>query len=106
TYPKILGQYVRDERIIPLEDAVRKMSGAVAERLLIQDRGFLRPGMYADVTVFDPATIMDHSTYEKPHQLSTGVRHVFVNGVEIVRDGQHTGAKPGRIVRGPAWRDT
>jgi len=106
TYPKILGQYVREERIIPLEDAVRKMSGAVAERLLIHDRGLLRPGMYADVVVFDPATIKDHSTYEQPHQLSTGVRHVFVNGVEIVRDGRHTGAKPGRIVRGPAWRDT
>lgn len=105
TYPKILGQYVREERIIPLEDAVRKMSGAVADRLLIHDRGLLRPGMYADVVVFDAATIKDHSTYEQPHQLSTGVRHVFVNGVEVIRDGRHTGAKPGRIVRSPAWRD-
>ena len=105
TYPKILGQYVRDERIITLEDAVRKMSGAVADRLLIHDRGLLRPGMYADVVVFDAATIRDHSTYEQPHQLSTGVQHVFVNGVEVIRDGRHTGAKPGRIVRGPAWRD-
>jgi len=105
TYPKILGQYVREERIITLEDAVRKMSGAVADRLLIQDRGLLRPGMYADVVVFDAATIKDHSTYEQPHQLSTGVRHVFVNGVEVIRDGRHTGAKPGRIVRGPAWRN-
>ena len=104
TYPKILGQYVRQERIIPLEDAVRKMSGAVADRLLIHDRGLLRPGMYADVVVFDAATIIDHSTYEQPHQLSTGVRHVFVNGVEVIRDGRHTGAKPGRVVRGPAWR--
>jgi len=106
TYPKILGQYVREERIIPLEDAVRKMSGAVADRLLIHDRGLLRPGMYADVVVFDAATIKDHSTYEQPHQLSTGVRHVFVNGVEVIRDGRHTGAKPGRIVRGPAWRNS
>jgi dihydroorotase/N-acyl-D-amino-acid deacylase len=106
TYPKILGQYVREERIIPLEDAVRKMSGAVADRLLIHDRGLLHPGMYADVVVFDAATIKDHSTYEQPHQLSTGVRHVFVNGVEVIRDGRHTGAKPGRIVRGPAWRDS
>ena len=104
TYPKILGQYVRDEGIISLEDAVRKMSGAVAERLLIGDRGLLRPGMYADVVVFDPVTIRENATYEKPNQLSTGVREVFVNGVEVVRDGRHTGAKPGRIVRGPGWR--
>ncbi len=106
TYPKILGQYVRDEGIITLEDAVRKMSGAVADRLLIRDRGLLRAGMYADVVVFNAATIKDHSTYEKPHQLSTGIQYVFVNGVEVVRDGRHTGAKPGRVVHGPAWRDT
>ena len=106
TYTRILGKYVREERIIPLEDAVRKMTGAVAERLLIGDRGLLRPGMYADVVVFDPATIREISTYERPHALSTGVRAVFVNGAEVVRDGRHTGAKPGRIVRGHAWQDT
>jgi N-acyl-D-amino-acid deacylase len=106
TYAKILGQYVRDEKVIPLEDAVRKMTGAVAERLLIGDRGLLRPGMYADVVVFDPATVKELSTYERPHQLSTGVREVFVNGTEVVRDGRHTGAKPGRIVRGHAWKGT
>jgi dihydroorotase/N-acyl-D-amino-acid deacylase len=106
TYPRILGRYVRDERIIPLEDAVRKMSGAVAERLLIGERGVLRAGLYADVIVFDPATIQEHGTYEHPNQLSTGVSEVFVNGVEVVRDGRHTGAKPGRIVRGPGWRPT
>jgi dihydroorotase/N-acyl-D-amino-acid deacylase len=104
TYPRILGKYVREERIIPLEDAVRKMSGAVAERLLIGERGVLRPGMYADVIVFDPATVQERTTYERPNQLSTGVSAVFVNGVEVVRDGRHTGAKPGRIVRGPGWR--
>ena len=104
TYTRVLGQYVRDEKVIPLEDAVRKMTGAVAARLLIKDRGLLKAGMYADVVVFDPATIREHSTYEKPHQLSTGVREVFVNGVEVVRDGRHTNAKPGRIVRGPGWR--
>ena len=104
TYPRILGRYVRDEHVIPLEDAIRKMTGAVAERLLIPDRGLLRPGMFADVVVFDPATIQEHSTYERPHQLSTGVQQVFVNGVHVVRDGRHTGAKPGRIVRGSAWR--
>jgi dihydroorotase/N-acyl-D-amino-acid deacylase len=106
TYAKILGQYVRDEKVLPLEDAVRKMTGAVAERLLIGDRGLLRPGMYADVVVFDPATVRELSTYERPHQLSTGAREVFVNGTEVVRDGRHTGAKPGRIVRGHAWKGT
>lgn len=104
TYARILGQYVRDQKVLPLEDAVRKMTGAVAERLLIGDRGLLRPGMYADVVVFDPATIAERSTYERPHQLSTGVREVFINGTEVVRDGRHTGAKPGRIVRGHAWK--
>jgi N-acyl-D-amino-acid deacylase len=104
TYPQILGKYVRDEHIIPLEDAVRKMSGAVAERLLIRDRGLLRPGMYADVVIFDPETIRQNSTYENPNQLSSGVRTVFVNGVATVENGRHTGAKPGRIVRGPGWR--
>ncbi len=103
TYPRILGRYVRDERLISLEDAVRKMTSAVAERLLISDRGVLRPGMYADVVVFDPRRVRDNSTYERPLQLSTGVQTVLVNGVEVVRDGRHTGAKPGRVVRGSAW---
>ena len=106
TYPRILGKYVRDEHVLPLEDAIRKMSGAVADRLLIRDRGLLREGMYADVVVFDPATIQEHSTYENPNQGSTGVREVFVNGVEVIRDGKHTGAKPGRVVRGPGWHAT
>jgi N-acyl-D-amino-acid deacylase len=106
TYPRILGKYVRDEHVLTLEDAIRKMSGAVADRLLIHDRGLLREGMYADVVVFDPATIQEHSTYEKPNQASTGVREVYVNGVEVVRDGRPTGAKPGRVVRGPGWRGT
>jgi len=104
TYPRILGKYVRDEHVLTLEDAIRKMSGAVADRLLIRDRGLLREGMFADVVVFDPATIQEHSTYEKPNQGSTGVREVFVNGVEVIRDGKHTGAKPGRVVRGPGWK--
>jgi dihydroorotase/N-acyl-D-amino-acid deacylase len=103
TYPRILGRYVRDEPLISLEDAVRKMTSAVAERLLIPDRGVLRPGMYADVVVFDPQRVRDNSTYERPLQLSTGVQTVLVNGVEVVRDGRHTGAKPGRVVRGSAW---
>ena len=103
TFPRILGKYVRDEKVMPLEEAVRKMTSAVARRLSIQDRGLLQEGLYADIAVFDPKTIMDHATYEQPHQLSTGVRHVFVNGVEVVRDGKHTDAKAGRIVRGPGY---
>ncbi|MGH7562092.1 MAG: N-acyl-D-amino-acid deacylase family protein [Gemmatimonadales bacterium] len=104
TFPRILGRYVREQNTLPLEEAVRKMTSAVATRLSIPDRGVLRPGMYADVVVFDPATVIDNASYSRPHQLSTGVRHVFVNGVPVVRDGRHTGAKPGRVVRGPGYR--
>jgi dihydroorotase/N-acyl-D-amino-acid deacylase len=103
TYTRILGRFVREQHILPLEDAVRKMTSAVAERLSLRDRGLLREGMYADVVVFDPATVIDHATYEHTHQLSTGIREVFVNGVAVVRNGAHTGAKPGRVVRGPGW---
>jgi dihydroorotase/N-acyl-D-amino-acid deacylase len=104
TYPRILGRFVRDQRILTLEDAVRKMTGAVADRLSIRDRGELREGMNADVMIFDPNTIIDKATYEKPHQLSVGMKYVFVNGVAVVSDGKVTGAKPGRVVRGPGWR--
>lgn len=103
TYPRILGKYVREEKVLPLEEAVRKMTSAVAARLSIADRGLIRPGMHADLVIFDPETIADRATYERPHQLSTGVRDVLVNGVAVVRDGRHTGAKPGRIVRGPGY---
>ncbi len=103
TYPRILGRYVREQRVISLEDAVRKMSGPVATRLSIRDRGVLAQGFYADVVVFDPATIIDRATFEQPHQLSTGVQYVFVNGVAVVSNGRHTGAKPGRLVRGPGY---
>ena len=104
TYPRILGKYVRDEQVLPLEDAIRKASSAVATRLMIEERGLLREGYFADVVVFDPRTIIDKATFEQPLQLSTGVSHVWVNGVQVLRDGQHTGAKPGRILRGPAYR--
>ncbi len=104
TYPRILGRYVREEHVIPLEDAVRKMTSAVATRLSISDRGLLREGMYADVVAFDPATIIDRATYDDPKQLSVGVRYVWVNGTLVVRDGRHTGAKPGRALREPGWR--
>jgi dihydroorotase/N-acyl-D-amino-acid deacylase len=101
TYPRVLGHFVREQRVLSLEEAVRKMTSAVAARLWIADRGLLREGMYADLVIFDPASIMDQATYAVPHRLSSGVRHVFVNGVEVVRDGIHTGARPGRIIRGP-----
>jgi len=103
TYPRILGKYVREERVIPIEDAVRKMSSAVATRLSIHDRGVLKPGMYADVVVFDPNTVSDRATFEDPHRLSVGIEQVFVNGVQVLADGEHTGAKPGKIVRGPGY---
>ena len=103
TYPRILGKYVRDEGVLSLEDAVRKATSAVATRLSIQDRGLLREGFFADVVVFDPAAVADRATFERPHQLSAGVRDVFVNGVSVVRGGRHTGAKPGRVVRGPGY---
>ena len=103
TFPRILGKYVREERVIPLEDAIRKMTSAVAARLAIRDRGLLREGFQADVVIFDPETIADRATFEKPHQTSVGVRHVFVNGTAVVREGRHTGAKPGQIVRGPGY---
>jgi N-acyl-D-amino-acid deacylase len=104
TFPKILGQYVRDEKVMPLEEAIRKATSAVATRLSIPDRGVLREGFFADIAVFDPATIADRSTFEQPHQLSVGVKLVFVNGTLVVRDGRHTGAKPGRVLRGPGAR--
>ena len=99
TYPRILGRYVREEKLLTLEDAVRKMTGGVAARLGLRDRGLLREGMFADVVVFDDSTIIDLSTPEKPHQLSRGVEQLFVNGVQVVRDGKHTGATPGRALR-------
>lgn len=103
-FPRIFRKYVREEGVLPLEDAVRKASSAVATRLSLTDRGVLKVGLKADVIVFDPATITDHATFEQPHQLSTGVRDVFVNGVAVVRAGQQTGAKPGQVVRGPGYR--
>jgi N-acyl-D-amino-acid deacylase len=102
-FARLLGKYVREEKTMPLEEAVRKLTTLPAAILSIEDRGALKPGAFADVVVFDPATIRDHSTFENPHQYSTGVAHVWVNGVQVVKDGAHTGAKPGRAVRGRAW---
>jgi dihydroorotase/N-acyl-D-amino-acid deacylase len=103
-FPRLLGKYVRNEKVTPLEDAVRKASSAVATRLQIHDRGVIKQGLKADIVVFDPNTIIDNATFEKPHQLSTGMKDVFVNGVAVVRDGKHTGAKPGQVVRGAGYK--
>ncbi|MBI5772783.1 MAG: D-aminoacylase [Verrucomicrobia bacterium] len=103
-FARLLGKYVRDEKVVPLEEAVRRLTSFPAENLKIKQRGALQPGHFADVVVFDAANIQDHATYEKPHQYSTGVVHVFVNGTQVLKDGEHTGAKPGRVVRGPGWK--
>ena len=102
-FARLLGHYVRDEKAATLPDAIRRLTSLPATNLGLRQRGSLKPGYYADVVVFDPATIVDHATYEKPKQLATGVDDVFVNGVQVLRDGKHTGAKPGRVVRGPGW---
>ena len=99
TYPRVLAKYVREEKLLTLEDAIRKMSGSVAARLGLRERGLLHPGYFADVVIFDPATITDRATFEDSHQLSTGIRDVWVNGTRVVRDGAHTGATPGKVVR-------
>jgi N-acyl-D-amino-acid deacylase len=101
---RLLGRYVRDEKIIPLEEAVRKLTSLPTTNLKIRDRGRLQPGYYADLVVFNPGTIQDHATFEKPHQYATGVRDVFVNGVQVLKNGEPTGNAAGRVVRGPGWK--
>lgn len=103
-FARLLGKYVRDEKVIPLREAIRKLTSFPAATLRIKERGQLAPGYFADVVVFDPATIADRATYEAPHQYATGVRHVWVNGVAVLKDGEHTGQTPGRVVRGPGWK--
>ena len=104
TNPRVLGRYVREERVLSLEDAVRKMTSAATRRLGIRDRGILQEGFFADIAVFNPDTIIDRASYENPNQLSTGVEYVFVNGAAVVTQGKVTGAKPGVALRGPGYR--
>ena len=99
-FARVLGKYVRDDKVLTLADAVRKLSGLPATNLELDRRGFLKEGMFADVVVFDPATIADRATFENPHQYAVGMRHVFVNGAQVLRDGEHTGANPGRAKPG------
>jgi N-acyl-D-aspartate/D-glutamate deacylase len=103
SFARLLGKYVRDERVVPLEEAVRRLTSLPAHNLRLHRRGLLEPGYFADVVVFDPDRIQDHATYDAPHRYSTGVVHVAVNGTLVLRDGEHTGALPGRVVRGPLW---
>src|SRR5438094_4917426 len=100
-FARVLGKYVRDEKVIPIKETIRRLSGLPATNLGLDHRGFLKEGMFADVVVFDPATIADRATYDKPHQYAVGVKHVFVNGVQVLKDSEHTGAKPGRALWGP-----
>jgi N-acyl-D-amino-acid deacylase len=100
-FARVLGKYVRDEKVIPMNEAIRRLSGLPATNLGLDHRGFLKEGMFADVVVFDPATISDRATFEKPHQYAVGMKHVFVNGGQVIKDGDHTGAKPGRALWGP-----
>ena len=102
-FARLLGKYVREEQVISLAEAIRRLTSLPAENLAIQGRGSLEPGFFADIVVFDPQTIQDHATFEDPHQYATGVRDVWVNGAAVLRDGEHTGALPGRFVRGPGW---
>jgi N-acyl-D-amino-acid deacylase len=102
-FARLLGKYVRDEKLIRLEDAIHRLTLLPAERLALKQRGALRPGYFADLVVFDPKAIQDHATFENPQQYSTGVEHVFVNGILALQNGEPTGALPGQVVRGPGW---
>lgn len=102
-FARLLGKYVREEKVISLEEAIYKLTGLPASNLRIKKRGAIKTGFYADLAIFDPKKIQDHATYENPQQYSTGMVHVFVNGVQVIKDGEHTGAKPGKVVRGPGW---
>jgi len=105
SFARVLAKYVRDEQVLPLEEAIRKLTGFPAANLKLDRRGLLREGFFADVVVFNPEKIQDHATFVEPHQYATGMVHVFVNGTPVINHGEHTGAKPGRVVRGPGWRD-
>jgi N-acyl-D-amino-acid deacylase len=103
TFARILGKFVREEEVVSLPEALRRMTSLPAGNLGLEDRGRLAPGYFADIVVFDPARVRDRATYQQPHQLSNGVIHVFVNGDQVLEDGAHTDARPGRVVRGPGW---
>ena len=103
SFARLLGRYVREQKVLKLEEAIRKLAALPAQNLRVDRRGMLKKGYFADVVVFDPQKIEDHATFAQPHQYATGMIHVFVNGRQVLNDGEHTGAKPGRFVRGPGW---
>ena len=103
-FARLLGKYVREEQLLTLPEAIRRLTSQPADNLKLTRRGRLAPGGYADVVVFDPATIADRATFDQPHQYATGVKHVWVNGVQVLREGEPTGAPAGRVVRGPGYR--
>ena len=103
-FARLLGRYVRDEKLVPLQEAVRRLTSFPAANVGIKDRGALKMGYFADLAIFDSATITDNATFETPQRYATGMRHVLVNGVPVLREGEHTGATPGRFVRGPGWK--
>jgi N-acyl-D-amino-acid deacylase len=104
SFARLLGKYVREEGIIPLEEAVRRMAALPADVLRLKERGRIQLGYFADLAIFDPAAITDNATFAKPHQYATGMAHVLVNGVQVLRDGEHTGAMAGQVVRGPGYK--
>ena len=105
TFARVLAKYVRDEKLVTLQEAVRRLTSLPAANLKIKKRGSIKTGYFADLAIFDPAKVQDHATFEKPKQYSTGMVHVFVNGVQVLQNGEHTGAKPGRTVRGPGYKE-
>jgi len=102
-FARLLGKYVREEKIISLQEAIRRMTSLPAANIGVFERGELREGYFADIVIFDPERITDNASFEEPHQYATGMVHVFINGEQVLRNGKHTGAKPGRVVRGPGW---
>ena len=104
SFARVIGKYVREEKIISLQEAIRRLTSFPANNLKIKNRGYLKNGYYADIVIFDPEKVQDHATFEQPHQFATGMQHVIVNGVQVLENGEHTGATPGRVVRGPGWR--
>jgi N-acyl-D-amino-acid deacylase len=105
SFARLLGKYVREEKVIPLEEAIYKLTSLPATNMKLKKRGALKKGFYADITVFDADVIQDNATFEKPHQYATGMQHVFVNGIQVLKNGEHTGAYPGKVVRGPGWKE-
>ena len=103
-FARVIGKYVRDEQALTMKEAIRRLTSLPAKNTGIQDRGSIQLNNYADIIIFDPEEVNDKATFEKPHQYAVGMKHVFVNGEQVLKNGEHTGALPGQIVRGPGWR--